>query len=177
MNAVPVPNYVRRDGVLNLSSHFPTNAIAPDIGPKMYNALASFEEEGSLGSTRLHMDMADALNVMTHAEPKKDGTPGGAVWDLFKAQDADKIRLFLRRKHPNLQAYVDPIHSQHYYLTAKLRQELYDMTGAKSYRIFQTPGQAVFIPAGCAHQVSELQPQFQAVLISFALALAGLQLV
>ena len=30
--ATPVPNYVRRDGVLNIASHFPKNAIAPDLG-------------------------------------------------------------------------------------------------------------------------------------------------
>ena len=28
----PVPNYVRRDGVLNLASHFPSNTISPDMG-------------------------------------------------------------------------------------------------------------------------------------------------
>jgi hypothetical protein len=31
-NAVPIPNYVRRDGALNIASHFPSNAIAPDLG-------------------------------------------------------------------------------------------------------------------------------------------------
>lgn len=31
-SATPVPNYVRRDGVLNVASHFPNNAIAPDLG-------------------------------------------------------------------------------------------------------------------------------------------------
>ena len=30
--ATPVPNYVRRDGVLNVASHFPSNTIAPDLG-------------------------------------------------------------------------------------------------------------------------------------------------
>lgn len=29
---MPVPDYVRRDGVLNLGSHFPSNTIAPDLG-------------------------------------------------------------------------------------------------------------------------------------------------
>lgn len=29
---VPVPSYTRRDGVLNLVSHFPKNTVAPDIG-------------------------------------------------------------------------------------------------------------------------------------------------
>ena len=30
--AVPVPSYVRRDGALNIASHFPSNTIAPDLG-------------------------------------------------------------------------------------------------------------------------------------------------
>jgi len=30
--AVPVPNYTRRDGVLNIASHFPTGVMAPDLG-------------------------------------------------------------------------------------------------------------------------------------------------
>ena len=30
--AIPMPNYVRRDGVLNIASHFPANTVAPDIG-------------------------------------------------------------------------------------------------------------------------------------------------
>lgn len=30
--AVPIPNYVRRDGALNIASHFPSNTVAPDIG-------------------------------------------------------------------------------------------------------------------------------------------------
>lgn len=30
--AVPIPSYCRRDGVLNIASHFPSNAVAPDLG-------------------------------------------------------------------------------------------------------------------------------------------------
>lgn len=30
--AVPVPSYVRRDGALNVASHFPSNTVAPDLG-------------------------------------------------------------------------------------------------------------------------------------------------
>ncbi len=30
--AVPFPDYVRRDGVLNMSSHFPTDVLGPDLG-------------------------------------------------------------------------------------------------------------------------------------------------
>jgi len=153
--AVPVPNYVRRDGTLNVASHFPANTIAPDLGPKMYNAMASFESAGSKGSTRLHMDMADALNVMTFASLTPDGKPGTAAWDLFRAEDSEKIRQFLRKKFKGSFQH-DPIHAQLFYLDTALRHELWKEYGVKSYRIYQKPGEAVFIPAGCAHQVCNL---------------------
>lgn len=153
--AVPVPNYVRRDGALNIASHFPSNTVAPDLGPKMYNAMSSFESAGSKGSTRLHMDMADAVNIMTYASTTPDGKPGCAVWDLFRAQDAEKLRTFLRRKFKGTYQH-DPIHSQQFYLDSQLRKELYDTHGIKSHRVYQKPGEAIFIPAGCAHQVCNL---------------------
>jgi lysine-specific demethylase 3 len=39
MKALPVPNYTRRDGFLNLASHFATNAIAPDLGKSKFKLL------------------------------------------------------------------------------------------------------------------------------------------
>jgi len=144
----------------------------------MYNSMASSQESGSKGSTRLHMDMADAFNVMLNATDCEDGTPGYAVWDLFRAEDSDKIRAFLRKKfapgsatnattngQPQTQAERaaalqiqaiaahDPIHSQHFYLDVELKGLLWDEYGVKSFRIYQQPGEGVFIPAGCAHQV------------------------
>lgn len=155
-DAVPVPDYVRRDGVGNVGSHFPSNTIAPDLGPKMYNALASKLGAGSKGTTRLHMDMADAVNIMTYTENSPDGSPGSAAWDLFRASDSDKIRAFLRQKFPKQSAVTDPIHSQQHYLDEVLRKELHDQFGVMSYRVYQRPGEAIFIPAGCAHQVANL---------------------
>jgi len=43
-----------------------------------------------------------------------------------------------------------------FYLDCDLRKELYEEFGVKSYRIYQKPGDVVFIPAGCAHQVCNL---------------------
>ena len=145
----------------------------------MYNSMASSQEAGSKGSTRLHMDMADAFNVMLHASDCVDGSPGYAIWDIFRAEDSDTIREFLRNKFGpgsvptttttkgqqqtqseraaalQIQAIAvhDPIHSQHFYLDVELRRQLWDEYGVKSFRIYQRPGDGVFIPAGCAHQV------------------------
>jgi lysine-specific demethylase 3 len=98
------------------------------------------------------MDMADAVNIMLYAAPRKDGSPGCAAWDIFRAEDANKIRSFLNRKFDNPLG-EDPIHSQMYYLDSALRRELYEQEKVYSWRIYQRPGEAVFIPAGCAHQV------------------------
>ena len=118
----------------------------------MYNAQASFESAGSQGSTRLHLDMADAINIMTYASPRADGRPGGAAWDIFKAGDTAALRRFLHSKFAD-KYHGDPIHAQKFYLDATLRAELYRDYGVVSHRIFQKPGEVVFIPAGCAHQV------------------------
>lgn len=154
-NALPAPDFTQRIGVLNLYSHFPPGPTRPDIGPKMYNALAGREDPDGFGSTRLHMDVADAVNIMLYASKRPDGTPGCAVWDLFRAEDADKIRAFLRAKFPHAKM-TDPIHSQLFYLNSALREDLHAQYGVASFRVYQYPGQAVFVPAGCAHQVSNL---------------------
>ncbi|KAJ7743727.1 hypothetical protein DFH07DRAFT_869890 [Mycena maculata] len=152
--AVPMPNYVRRDGVLNLTSHFPSNTIVPDLGPKMYNAYANLTDRDSKGTTQLHIDMLDALNIMTYASLDSENKDGRAVWDLFRAQDSNKIRRFLQAKFPKNSG--DPIHGQEVYLDDNAWRDLWTEHGVKSYRVYQTPGDAIFIPAGCAHQVRNL---------------------
>ncbi len=89
--------------------------------------------------TRLHMDMADAINVLMHANPQADGSPGCARWDIFRAEDADLIRNFLAEKHKKRGGFADPIHAQIFFLDSEARQELFEQTGVYSYRIYQYP--------------------------------------
>jgi hypothetical protein len=81
-----------------------------------------------------------------------DGKVGYAVWDLFSPEDLPKLREFLR-KVVGFVGLGDPVHSQTIYLTPALLQRLFDMFGVRPIRIYQYPNEAVFIPAGYAHQV------------------------
>jgi [histone H3]-dimethyl-L-lysine9 demethylase len=46
---------------MNLASRFQQDLVTPDLGPKMYNAYASSDGDKGLGTTRLHLDMTDAV--------------------------------------------------------------------------------------------------------------------
>lgn len=75
MQALPLPEYTQRNGKLNLASRLPDFLVRPDLGPKMYNAYGSshFPKEGT---TNLHLDISDAVNVMVYVGVPSDG-PGG----------------------------------------------------------------------------------------------------
>ena len=169
---IPAPDYTSPKGVMNLASHFALNGIRPDLGrpaiqlditfthktfdypgPKLYNAYGSPPSYPHCGSTRLHLDMTDAVNVLLHAEPQSDGTPGGALWHIFRADDVDCMRQYLRKHHQTASnARRDPIHDQQTYLGAGDLSKLAEL-GVVPFTIFQHPGHAIFIPSGCPHQV------------------------
>ncbi|BGP43495.1 hypothetical protein JCM10449v2_007530 [Rhodotorula kratochvilovae] len=192
MDVLPAGSITRRDGVLNISAHTPRNANPPDLGPKGYFSEISEDGPGGKGSTKLHspgalapsmtpvatvdadllnpdlgaQDVADAVNVMLWASDAPDGGPGVAIWDLYRAEDADKIRDFLYGHIARLEGWADaaeararvddPIHTQKFFLDSSLRAALLASHGVRSFRVHQRPGQAVFIPAGCAHQVCNM---------------------
>jgi lysine-specific demethylase 3 len=95
---------------------------------------------------------------MLWAASLEDDKIGYAVWDLFSPGDLPKLREFLW-KIVGFKGLGDPIHSQTIYLTPKLLQLLFDNFGVRPYRVYQRPGEAVFIPAGYAHQVRRIYLQ------------------
>lgn len=108
MDNLPLPEYTKRDGRLNLAARLPNFFVRPDLGPKMYNAygekdwlkssflvnllqcLIAFlrdylllvfifplsltvsplglisSEDRKVGTTNLHLDVSDAVNVMVY---------------------------------------------------------------------------------------------------------------
>ncbi|CAJ2648362.1 unnamed protein product [Trifolium pratense] len=198
-----------RAGILNLASKLPPHVIKPDLGPKTYIAYGIKEELGRGDSvTKLHCDMADAVNILTHttevkltddqysairkikrahqAQDKKEGLAkknrgpsksdeksiteetteiGGALWDIFRREDTKYLEAYLR-KHSNefrhlycsqVKEVIHPIHDQCFYLTLEHKKKLKEEFGVEPWTFEQKLGEAVFIPAGCPHQVRNLK--------------------
>ena len=93
------------------------------------------------------MDTSDAVNIMVHSTP----SDGVALWHIFAAVDSNSIRKFLHKQFQGIKG--DPIHSQLFYLGPNLLAQLDREYKVKPYTIEQKVDHAVFIPAGCAHQV------------------------
>ena len=123
----------------------------------------------------MHMSMVDAVDVMLYSAPTPDGKPGGALWDIYDACDAGKIRDFFESKFKG-ELQDDPIYWEMFYLDCDLRKELYEEFGVRSYRIYQKPGDVVFIPAGCAYQVRCFSLEFTVTGILIWEFILGVQL-
>jgi len=92
---------------------------------------------------------------MTYASPSELSLSrgGAAVWDIFPAEATDILRRFLRETvDPDVD---DPVMRQAFYISTPQLERLRDEYHVTPWRIYQNPGDAVFIPAGCAHQVDQ----------------------
>lgn len=118
-------------------------------GPKLYVAKGTHQDESSLGTTRLHLDVAPAFNVQRYVAPDT----GHALWHIFAREDADKLRAYLTDRFNLSHEEEDPISSQEYYLTPAMLQELSDKYAVIPFTFHQHLHEAIYIPSGCPHQV------------------------
>jgi hypothetical protein len=112
----------------------------------MYCAYAS----GGQGSTRLHMDLSGAYNILLHSSNGEGNV--AAEWLIFKSEDAGRLRDYMRRAIPGVERDEDPINSQLHFLTDKDLKAL-ELLQIIPTIIQQNVGDAVIIPAHCPHQV------------------------
>ncbi|KAJ4902057.1 transcription factor jumonji (jmjC) domain-containing protein [Raphanus sativus] len=214
ISALPFQEYSDpRTGILNIAAKLPEGLIKPDLGPKTYIAYGIPYELGRGDSvTKLHCDMSDAVNILTHTaevtlsqeqisavknikqkhkeqnmleehgngfacskQEEELNTPevlsyendekGSALWDIFRREDVPKLEEYLRKhckefRHdyccPVTKVY-HPIHDQSCYLTVEHKRKLKAEFGIEPWTFVQNLGEAVFIPAGCPHQVRNLK--------------------
>ncbi|XP_066930509.1 lysine-specific demethylase 3A-like isoform X2 [Clytia hemisphaerica] len=190
MQALPASPYTHRNGEFNLSARLPDFFAVPDLGPKMYNAYgsASYPKAGTTNLHLDISDATNVIAYVgipdddeEHHQKEIDDTyktvdkaccdatkqrirdptvRPGALWHIFPAHSAYKIRRFLRKvakeRGMEQQAMSDPIHDQSFYLDQMLLERLRKEEDVEGYAICQCLGDAVFIPAGAPHQVLNL---------------------
>ncbi|KXN67928.1 hypothetical protein CONCODRAFT_25856, partial [Conidiobolus coronatus NRRL 28638] len=140
LNALPFKQCTQPDGLLNLASYLPQVLNPPDLGPKMYIAT---------GRKDTHYESGHEF----------ENTKCAALWHLFDYKDIPNIRQYLAKwakTNRKQNDFNDYIHDQKIYLTEPMLEELYEKYNVRAYQVYQNPGDAVFIPAGCAHQVLNL---------------------
>ncbi|XP_028806707.1 uncharacterized protein LOC114761497 isoform X3 [Neltuma alba] len=90
---------------------------------------------------------------------------GSAVWDIFRRQDVPVLMEYLKKhyrefRHINnlpVNSIIHPIHDQTLYLNERHKKQLKEEFGIEPWTFEQHLGEAVFIPAGCPHQVRNRQ--------------------
>ncbi|KAL6981197.1 hypothetical protein U1Q18_022828 [Sarracenia purpurea var. burkii] len=88
-------------------------------------------------------------------------THGGAVWDIFRRQDVSKLLEYLQKhkkefRHTDnlpVKSVVYHIHDQILFLNERHLKQLKEEFDVEPWTFEQYLGEAVFIPAGCPHQV------------------------
>ncbi|KAJ4905536.1 Transcription factor jumonji (jmjC) domain-containing protein [Raphanus sativus] len=94
-----------------------------------------------------------------------ESSNGGAVWDIFRREDVPKLAEYLKRhKHEfhhlynePVESVIHPIHDQSMFLNESQKKQLKKEFDIEPWTFVQHLGEAVFIPAGCPHQVRNIQ--------------------
>ncbi|UJR20979.1 hypothetical protein I4U23_024085 [Adineta vaga] len=200
MTHIPFSDYTKRSyvydgvtyygGAMNIVERLPSCLLKPDLGPKLYIAYSQLTSLATkkAGTTNLHIDVSDAVNVLVYVgigghgddgvnkeeeisqveaeildsnideaqlQRLRNGERPGALWHLFRSDDAKKIREYIGRTHRKAHG-SDSIHDQTAYLEKEDLEKLREWSKVESYPILQFLGDAVFIPSGAPHQVKNL---------------------
>lgn len=130
MGAVPLSAYTTRNGRFNLASYLPEHFSRPDLGPKMYSAYCQLHPTKQ-GSTNLHLDVSDAINILVHVSQPSDHHLSPKqysvetmkqVLDEAGADEADKRNVLSRTRLPGAVWHIYPAHQ-----ADDMRKILYDV--------------------------------------------------
>ncbi|XP_021597053.1 lysine-specific demethylase JMJ25 isoform X4 [Manihot esculenta] len=148
----------------------PTEQLGDSSGSRKavdLSNIAELERHPSNVSEELdifHDQLSGATLPCLLTEGETDET-SGALWDIFRREDVFKLEEYLRKHSMEfrhtfcspVQQVVHPIHDQCFYLTSEHKKKLKEEFGIEPWTFEQRVGEAVFIPAGCPHQVRNLK--------------------
>ncbi|XWS76868.1 hypothetical protein CRYUN_Cryun01aG0215000 [Craigia yunnanensis] len=159
-----------REGLADLSASYVENikcsndvAVMKHTNEKDILGIYSFGDNGCNGPESKESDQAPIKDIQNNDESQI--VNGGAVWDIFRKQDVPKIIEYLE-KHRKEFCHIDnqpvnsvihPIHDQTLFLNDRHKKQLKEEFDVESWTFEQYLGEAVFIPAGCPHQVRNRQ--------------------
>ncbi|XP_027529398.1 lysine-specific demethylase hairless-like [Neopelma chrysocephalum] len=112
--SLPLPEYCGASGCLNLATHLRGQRARRWLRPRICAAYGVRPRDRNVGTKNLAVEAADSINILVHAavllpgdtddmdaalrERLKDtGGRPGALWHIFRAEDAARIRDFLRK--------------------------------------------------------------------------------
>ncbi|KRX60220.1 Lysine-specific demethylase 3A, partial [Trichinella sp. T9] len=185
-SATPMSNYVdHKNAPFNLVLALPDHLVKPDLDLRLCIGYEMFPCM-DIATTNLHSDINDSLNILTWTSIPKSMSKRrmhdsilhhlaqegldeqtmnmarerikdvGALWTVYKPSDSEKIRRYINSFSKLPVVYYDPIHDGTCYLNATARADLVKR-GVQPIMFLQMRNEAVFIPAGAAHQVLNLQ--------------------
>ncbi|XP_051897123.1 probable JmjC domain-containing histone demethylation protein 2C isoform X2 [Pristis pectinata] len=179
---LPLPEYTRNDGKLNLVSRFPEETAKSQLELRVCSVYGLSLDDGNKGSTSLHLELTDTLHILVHVEPPKEDRDTlekvlaslerdtvddavikrlrdpnerpGALWHIYTSQDTERIKEFLQKvvKEGDAEGQ-DQVPIQSCYLDQSLRTRLLEESGIRGRAVLQFRGDAVLIPTATTYQV------------------------
>ncbi|XP_040377385.1 lysine-specific demethylase JMJ25-like isoform X2 [Oryza brachyantha] len=163
------------DGIEKVDNDFEresSNGVGPSESADCQRRSRRCDTSSSSATGEIDKTSMETNKFSISIEPK-DGHPfvegsqteGGALWDIFRREDVSKLHDYLMKhaeefRHYNYETVKQvshPIHDQCFYLTNEHKRKLKKEYGVEPWTFEQKLGEAVFIPAGCPHQVRNLK--------------------
>lgn len=141
------------------------NMVDPDSGKSHNTEVHTSEEEQTNAGGCQKVLCNDGKKIEESSVTLVDDSFGGALWDIFRRQDVSKLQKYLKMhfhefrhiRERCLERISNPIHDQTIYLNEEHKRRLKEEFGVEPWTFEQHIGEAVFIPAGCPHQVRNLK--------------------
>ncbi|XP_033926435.1 lysine-specific demethylase hairless isoform X2 [Melopsittacus undulatus] len=179
--SLPLPEYCGPSGRLNLGTYLQGHCARRWLRPRICAAYGVMPQDRTIGTKTLTVEVTDSISILVHAaagqpaaqqamllqaedvdaalkERLRDaGSRPGALWHIFRAEDAGRIQAFLQKVREDQGQDGAAMEEQPGpYLDLSLRTRLCQECGVSGWTLLQCLGDAVLVPAGAPHQVQTL---------------------